>query len=84
MVLLGITFSTAEDLKAWREEIGLDSDLLSDADRTVAMAYGAAESPDQERPKRISVLIGEDGKVAKIYEVADAEAHPAQVLEDLG
>ena len=47
------------------------------------MAYGAAESPHQERPKRISVLVGVDGKVVKIYEVFDAQAHPAEVLDDL-
>ncbi len=47
------------------------------------MAYGAAESPDQERPKRVSVLVSADGKVAKIYEVSDAEAHPTEVLDDL-
>jgi peroxiredoxin len=28
------------------------------------------------------VLIGTDGKVAKIYDVTDAEAHPAEVLDD--
>ncbi len=47
------------------------------------MAYGAADSPDQERPKRISVLIGADGRVEKLYEVADAEGHPDAVLADL-
>ena len=54
---------------------------MSDADRSVALAYGAAESPDQERPKRLSVLVGTDGKVVRIHDVADAEAHPGEVLE---
>lgn len=71
-------------MRAWREEVGLAADLLSDADRSVAMAYGAADSPDQERPRRVSVLIGPDGRIARVYEVADAEAHPAEVLADLG
>ena len=82
--LLGITGSTPEDLKAWADEVGFDADLLSDADKQVAMAYGAAESAEQERPKRVSVLIGPDGRVAKAYAVDDAESHPAQVLADLG
>jgi peroxiredoxin len=55
---------------------------LSDTDRTAAIAYGAAESPDQEKPKRISVLVDTDGRIAKIYDVTDAEAHPAEVLGD--
>ena len=31
----------------------------------------------------VSVLVGPDGKVAKTYEVSDAEAHPGDVLADL-
>ena len=83
-MLLGITFSPTEDLKSWREELGLTTELLCDTDRTVAIAYGAAESKDQERPKRISVLVGPDGKVAKTYASPDGEAHPAEALADLG
>jgi peroxiredoxin len=47
------------------------------------MAYGAAETAEQERPARISVLVGPDGKIAKIYQVTDAEGHPEAVLRDL-
>ena len=79
-----MTFSPTQDLRAWRDEVGLGSDLLCDADRAVALAYGAAESPDQERPKRVSVLVGPDGKVVKTYDVDDAEGHAATVLADLG
>lgn len=81
--MIGITFSPTEDLKAWSNETGLTSDLLYDADRSVAMAYGAAESADQERPSRVSVLIGPDGSVLKTYEVSDAEGHANEVLNDL-
>lgn len=80
---MGITFSASEDLKAWRDEVGLAADLLSDGDRSVALAYGAAESSDQERPKRISILVGPDSKILKLYDVTEAEAHPAAVLDDL-
>ena len=48
------------------------------------MAYGAADSADQERPRRVSVLIGPDGKVARVYGEPDPEAHPAEALADLG
>jgi peroxiredoxin len=82
-VLLGITFSATEDLKSWREEVGLTTELLCDTDRSVAVAYGAAENKDQERPKRISVLVGPDGKVVKTYATPDGETHPAEALADL-
>ena len=82
-MLLGITFSAVDDLKAWRREVGLGPDLLCDADRSVAIAYGAADGPEQERPRRRSVLIGAGGTVLKVYDVDDAEGHPAAVLADL-
>jgi peroxiredoxin len=82
-VLLGITFSSSKDLKTWINETGLTTDLLCDADRSVAMAYGAAESADQEKATRISVLIGPDGKVVKTYSKPDPGLHPSEVLKDL-
>ena len=81
--LLGITWSSPEDLKSWASELGFEGQLLCDADHSVADAYGAVESPDQERPKRISVLVDGDGKVAKTYAVSDAGGHPAEALADL-
>jgi len=59
------------------------AELLSDAERSVAMAYGAAETSDQEKATRGSVLIGPDGKVIKTYEKPDPEMHPGEVLGDL-
>lgn len=82
--MLGVTFSSQDDLKSWGEEVGLESHLLCDANRKVAMAYGAADSADQERPKRMSVLVGPDGMVVRTYATPDAAGHPAEVLADLG
>jgi len=83
-VLLGITFSPKDDLKSWAEEVGLDSHLLCDVSRAVAIAYGAADDAGQERPKRMSVLVGPDGKVVRTYATPEAAGHPAEVLSDLG
>ncbi len=78
-----MTFSPAEELKKWSGEVGLTTQLLYDADRSVAMAYGAAASADQEKATRVSVLIGPDGTVVKTYATPDAEGHPAEALADL-
>lgn len=58
--------------------------LLSDSDRSVAMAFGAAESADQEKATRISILVGPDGKVVKTYDAPVADEHPSEALCDLG
>ena len=83
VTLLGITFSSPEDLRAWREQVGLDSALLSDAGREVAMAYGAASEPTQAKAARVSVLIGAEGRILRRYEGFDVAGHAQQVLADL-
>ena len=81
--LLGVTFSTPEDLKKWSAETGYLGVLLSDADRSVAIKYGAAASPDQEKATRISVLVDADGVIRKTFHVEDAAGHPRAVLADI-
>ncbi len=49
----------------------------------MSIAYGAA-SGDSARPKRISVLIGPDGRVRKRYDAVTPADHPDEVLADLG
>ena len=84
-VLLGVTFSAADELRKWRDEVGLQCDLLSDADRAVGLAYGSGrERWDQEESAwRMSVLVGPDGKVVKVYPNPDVERHAREVLDDL-
>ena len=82
--MLGITFSPTEDLRKWREEVGLTADLLCDAVRSVALAYGAAESADQERATRVTVSIGPEGQVLQAYAGDNAEPHSAEALAHIG
>ena len=81
--LIGITFSSVNDLRNWSEACEVNKNLLCDAKRDVAIAYGAAESKDQERATRITVLISENGTILKIYEGFDVSSHPDEVLADL-
>ena len=60
--------------------------LLGDTDRDVGRAYAVERQPDEPNPhypKRVTFLIDPAGTIAKVYEVADAGAHPEVVLEDL-
>ena len=56
--------------------------MCSDLDKAASVAFGAADA-DSERPKRVSVLIGPDGKVAKAYAKVTPADHPDEVLADL-
>jgi peroxiredoxin Q/BCP len=84
--ILGISFDTPADNKAFREKFEFPFKLLSDVDHKVGEAYGAAKGPDEQYPdfaRRVSFLIDPEGRVAKSYLVSDIPAHPAEVLADI-
>jgi peroxiredoxin Q/BCP len=68
---------------AFAKKFDFSFPLLCDTTRAVGMAYGAAESPDAGSARRISYLIGPDGRVRRAYPKVDAAAHPEEVLKDL-
>lgn len=49
----------------------------------MGVAYGAAEDPKAGSAKRISYLIGPDGRIRKAYPKVNAAAHPEEVLNDV-
>ena len=85
-VVLGISYDTPEDNRAFRQQNGFPFRLLSDTDRAVGASYGATRDPGDpyaDYPRRVSYLIDPDGKVVRSYEVTDPGGHAAQVLTDL-
>lgn len=57
--------------------------LLSDTDRTLALQVGAATSADAPVSRRVSFLVGPDGKVLKTYGMVIPTTHAADVLADI-
>jgi peroxiredoxin len=47
------------------------------------VAYGAADDASAGSAKRISYLIGKDGRIRKAYPKVNAAAHPEEILKDL-
>jgi peroxiredoxin Q/BCP len=82
-VVLGISFDLPPANKVFKEKFAFPFPLLSDPERKVGMAYGAADAPDAGYAKRISYLIDPQGKIAKVYAVVKPAEHPDQVLADL-
>ena len=82
--VLGISFDTIEENRAFAEKFDFPFRLLCDIDRSVGMAYGAADAPDAGYAKRISYLIDEDGRILHAYPEVDPKTHVDQVLGDLG
>ena len=79
---MGVSFDAPEDNRAFKEKFDFPYDLLTDAQKSMSIAYGAADD-DSARPSRVSVLIGPDGKVAASYATVKPVDHPDEVLADL-
>ena len=82
MQILGISFDSPEANAAFAKKFSYNFPLLCDTDRKIGLAYGATDDPKASSAKRISYLIGADGKVKKAYGSVKPAEHPAEVLQD--
>jgi peroxiredoxin Q/BCP len=71
-----------EDNAAFARKFNYNFPLLCDTDRKIGMAYGACDDPKAGSAKRISYLIGADGKIKKAYASVKPAEHPVEVLAD--
>ena len=81
--ILGVSFDAPADNKTFVAQQRFPFRLLSDTDRTLAVAVGAADSTSQPVAKRISYLVGADGKVRAVYANVTPATHAKDVLADL-
>ncbi len=81
--VLGISFDSINDNRTFAEKFDFPFRLLCDVDRSVGMAYGAADAPEAGYAKRFSYVIGEDGRILHAYPKVDPNTHLDQVLGDL-
>jgi peroxiredoxin Q/BCP len=85
-VVLGASFDTPEENRAFARAQEFNFALLSDVDRRVGRAYGVVRDDDDQYrsfPRRVSYLIDRHGVIQRTYAVADVAGHAARVLEDL-
>lgn len=82
-MILGVSFDSVAANKAFAEKFSFPYPLLCDTDRTIGIAYGAAESATQATAKRISYVIDKNGKVKTVWGKVDVKAHTEEVLAQL-
>lgn len=81
LAVLGVSFDSPEVNKAFAEKYNLPFRLLSDTDRELAKAVGATRAL-LPVPKRISYLVGADGRVLAAYPDVRPARHAGEVLAD--
>jgi peroxiredoxin Q/BCP len=78
--VLGVSFDSAESHQKFIEKHSLNFPLLVDTDGKIADLYGA-RMPGKNMARRVSFLIGKDGKIAHITDVPSADKHLEEMKE---
>ncbi len=78
-----MSFDTEAKNRAFAEKYNFPFRLLCDTDRKIGLAYGACDSAEDRTPRRITYVIGPDGRIAQAIEKVNAREHPEQLLATL-
>jgi peroxiredoxin Q/BCP len=78
--VLGISFDTPAENKAFAEKFGYTFPLLCDTERKVGLAYQACEHPKDKYAKRFTYVIGPDGKIEQAIDTKDPAGQAAALL----
>jgi thioredoxin-dependent peroxiredoxin len=81
--VLGISFDTQAENKAFAEKFAYDFPLLCDTERKVGLAYKAAENAKDKYAKRYTYVIGADGKIEQAIDTKDPAGQAAELLTKL-
>ncbi len=81
--VFGVSFDTPKENAEFVAKEKFPFRLLSDSDRDLAVKVGAADTKDQPVAKRISYLIGPDGKVKVSYANVVPQTHATDVLSSM-
>jgi peroxiredoxin Q/BCP len=72
--IVGVSYDSEESHKKFISKYNLNFPLVADTDGTIAQAYGV-KMDNRNMAKRVSFLIGLDGKIAHVTNNPKAEAH---------
>ncbi len=88
LVILGVSADSVKSHKKFAEKFALPFPLLSDESRKICEAYGVWQKKkfmgrEYMGIMRMSFLIDEEGKIAKIYEKVKPPVHASEVKADI-
>jgi thioredoxin-dependent peroxiredoxin len=85
ILVFGCSVDGADAHRAFAKKYRLPFPLLLDPDKKIARAYGADNGiPILGLDKRVTYVIGEDGRIAAAYPQVDPATHANQIIRDLG
>src|SRR6476646_1378324 len=78
--IIGVSFDSGESHQKFISKYNLNFPLLADTDGKIADAYGT-KMKDKNMARRVSFLIGLDGKIAHVTDSPNADKHLAEMAE---
>jgi peroxiredoxin Q/BCP len=76
--VVGVSFDSAESHQKFISKYKLNFPLLADTDGKIADAYGV-RMPGKSMARRVSFLIGLDGKIAHVTDSPNADVHLSEM-----
>jgi thioredoxin-dependent peroxiredoxin len=76
--VVGVSFDSAESHQKFIAKYNLNFPLLADADGQIADAYGV-RAPGKSMARRVSFLIGLDGKIIHVTDSPNADVHLSEM-----
>jgi peroxiredoxin Q/BCP len=78
--VIGVSFDSAADHQKFISKYNLNFPLLADTDGKIADAYGV-RMKDKNMARRVSFLIGTDGKIIHVTDSGNADTHLQEMKE---
>ncbi|MBI5386090.1 MAG: peroxiredoxin [Verrucomicrobia bacterium] len=82
--IVGVSFDSPESHQKFVAKHHLNFTLVADTEGKIADAYGVRVAPGRNMARRVSFVIGLDGKVAHVTDTPSADTHLAECKESLG
>jgi peroxiredoxin Q/BCP len=84
VTVFGCSIDGADSHRSFARKYKLPFPLLLDPDKKIARAYGADNGiPILGLDRRITYVIGEDGRIVAVYPQVDPATHTNQIVNDL-
>jgi peroxiredoxin Q/BCP len=78
-----MSFDSPEDNALFAQKFSFGFQLLSDPDKSIGIAYGAADDASAEYPRRVGVIIGPDGRIVQWHAKVAPASFPTEALAAL-
>jgi thioredoxin-dependent peroxiredoxin len=82
--VVGVSFDNKEAHENFVFKYNLDFPLLADTCGNIADAYGVRVDPDRKMDRRVSFLIGLDGKIVHVTDSPDPHVHLKELATAMG